>query len=116
MTEDSTRLEHLEKLSKRIMYGLLLYFALVVAGFFALQHANDEIQESRRYGLTRACLESNYHHQQAKGYVDQLVAKSPQKHLTREQMKQQHEQVELFLEAIAPKYDCKKRTKELTKP
>lgn len=64
--------------------------------------ASSEIQGDRR----AQCVKANERHVRAKGFVDQLVAKGPRPHTTTE-ARVQNEQAVLFLEAIAPKYDCR---------
>lgn len=88
-----------------VLVGLLIGIAPVL-GWVGVRafNAAGEIQDSRR----QACVKANERHAQAGVFVDELVAKNPQKPKTKPEADLQSEQAKLFLEAIAPHYDCTK--------
>lgn len=78
-----------------------------------------EQEESTRNRVLISCQESNERHEKAEGFVAQLVEKSPNKPQTKEQKKVQAEEIELFVDAIAPSYtpkQCSERVEKFTHP
>lgn len=75
-----------------------------------------EIKKSRENSILLACEEANQHHKTAAEDIAALVAKSPHPShpLSRAEAHAQREQVALFINAIAPKYDCAARLRQLT--
>lgn len=84
-----------------------------------LEHLVQEQAESRRNGILISCQESNERHEKAEGFVQQLVEKAPQKPQTKAEKKVQAEEIELFVDAIAPSYtpkQCSERVEKFTHP
>lgn len=85
------------------------------ASMIALNNTR-EIRASRRNSILVSCREQNEHHDNARALLGVLLSKSSVKPRNQAQLARQHEEIEIFVEAIAPKYDCAKRLAKFTKP
>jgi hypothetical protein len=88
-----------------ILTGIAIGIAPVL-GWTGVKALN--VSSAIRQSRAQSCEKANERHLQAKGFVVQLVAKSAKKPRTAAGKQQQAEETALFLEAIAPKYDCRK--------
>jgi hypothetical protein len=102
------RLKH--PLTVSIIGSILSLFACGLA-----LNATQEIKDSRRNSILLSCQEGNTHHKEAKQLIQGLLIKTEQGPHTKAAAKLQEEEISIFVEAIAPKHDCAKRVKTLTK-
>jgi|HubBroStandDraft_5_1064220.scaffolds.fasta_scaffold01601_8 hypothetical protein len=75
-----------------------------------------EVKNSRRNSVLLSCEESNSRHHHALIGLEILVAKQGKPNPTAIEKKTNQAIVIAFVEALAPKYNCALRVRELTKP
>lgn len=90
-----------------------------VEAYYASHDAHEaivEVKNSRRNSVLLSCEESNNRHHHALIGLEILVSKQGKPNPTAIEKKTNQAIVIAFVEALAPKYDCALRVRELTKP
>lgn len=113
---------------------LFLISLFLLVSVVRVQDLSNKRQDDRKQAAARVCAEANQRHEDAIPLVARLVTQSGQAHTpaqraqqkevlsalehgTTPQTPQAHQQLvvtELFIEVIAPRYDCSKRVRELS--
>jgi hypothetical protein len=102
------------------LIGILPVLGYVgVEAYNASKNAHEaivEVKSSRRNSVLLSCEESNNRHHHALIGLEILVAKQGKPNPTSLEKKTNKAIVIAFVEALAPKYNCALRVRELTKP
>lgn len=120
----------LQKLAHPLLIALVGSTLSVVACVLALQgshearsasrlalSATEEIRSSRSNSILLSCEEQNERHVVARAGLEALAQRTrPKRSPSRAEAKEQARVLELFVEAVAPKYDCAARLRQLTRP